>query len=200
MRLAAWTLVCLLASGFAAARAGTDEAQPEIAGSRFQFVPPPLAFSLHYDDPRSTVGWGSFDLRASPTEHEFRVDMMLGTASDAPRWSRCDVAGIDVDGAHSQLPVRYSGVPLSSGVWDAVQVELTIDHVRSMAVARNVAVDLCGDVVAVRDEKLGELDEFIRRFEEMATYEGPPAPEPPPPLDWEPEMPDETLGGKPTEV
>jgi len=199
MRLAASTFVCLFVSGLVVSPAGVDD--PEATSTdRFEFVPPPLAFSLHYDDPRSTVGWGSFDLRARPAEHEFRVDLLLGTASTASRWNRCETAEVHVDGATTRLPVRYSGVPLSSGVWDAVQVEVTIEHVRAMAAARDVSVDLCGDVVAVQDQKLGELHEFIRRFEEMATYEGPPAPEPPPPLDWEPELPDEILSGKPTEA
>lgn len=201
MRLFAWTCVCSVALGVIAVRAGGHDPAVAILQTEEVFIPAPLAFSLHYDDPRSTVGWGSFDLRARPAEHEFRVDLMLGTATAAPRWNRCDTADVLIDGGLSRLPVRHSGgVPMSSGVWDAVHVELTIDHVRAMAAARNVSVDLCGYSVMVHDDKLGQLVDFVHRFEEMATYDGPPAPEPPPPLDWEPELPEEDLGGAPVEA
>jgi hypothetical protein len=52
-----------------------------------------------------------------------------------------------------------------------------------MAGARQVSASLCGDVVEIDVPELASLVEFVERFEEMATYDGPPPPAPPPAIE-----------------
>ncbi len=170
--------------------------QPE-DGEGARPAPPPLALTIHYDDPSSELGWGSFDLSARPMEHEFRVDLMVGAAVRTPRWRYCGAGELAIDGRHKMLPLRWSGVPMAEGLYDAVTVDITIEDVRAMSSAEHVEVEVCGDRVALQRSQLRDLGDFVRRFEEMATYDGPPAPAPPPPLDWEPSVP--VVNGRATE-
>lgn len=154
-----------------------------------QNPPPPLELTILYDDPRSELGWGNLALSARPMEHEIRVDMMVGAPVRTPRWRYCGAGELSIDGRRTILPLQYSGVPMQSGIYDAVTVDITIEDVRAMSRADDVSVTVCGDRVALRREQLLDLGGFVRRFEEMATYDGPPAPMRPHTLDWEPEVP-----------
>jgi hypothetical protein len=87
---------------------------------------------------------------------------------------------------------------MAGGIYDAVTVDITIDDVRRMAAAEQVEIELCGDRVALSREQRATLPDFVRRFEEMATYDGPSAPEPRPPLDWEPRAP--RINSRPTDA
>lgn len=176
---------------------GHGAAVPVRADEPRPVAPAPLAVALRYPDPSSNVGWGSLDLSAHPMEHEIRVDMMVGAAVSATRWRYCGAGELSVDGRRQILPLRYSGVPMDDGLYDAVTVDITIEDVRRMADADDVEVVLCGHRVSLSRDQLGSLHDFVRRFEEMATYEGPPAPEPRPTLDWEPDVP--VMDGRSTE-
>jgi hypothetical protein len=161
---------------------------PALAGD-YPTQPAPLSVTLQYDDPLAELGWGTFDLTAHPTEHEFRVDLMVGAAMRDARWRYCGAGRLVIDGDGKWLPFEWRGVPMAGGVYDAVTVDLTIDDVRRMASADQVEVELCGDRVTLTPAHRAELPEFVRRFEEMATYDGPSAPERRPTLDWEPKAP-----------
>lgn len=174
-----------------------DSASPSAVGTTPAANPPPLELTFHYEDPRSELGWGNLALSARPMEHEIRVDMMVGAPVRTPRWRYCGAGELSIDGRTKMLPLQWSGVPMQSGVYDAVTVDITIEDVRAMSRAHDVSVEVCGDRVALRREQLRDLGGFVRRFEEMATYEGPPAPRRPHTLDWEPEVPLET--GRSTE-
>jgi hypothetical protein len=79
----------------------------------------------------------------------------------------------------------------TGGVYDAVSVELTIEDVRRMARGREVTIGLCGDASTLPASERASLFGFVHRFEEMATYDGPPPPKPPRALDGEPEGADD---------
>ncbi len=156
------------------------------------YTPPSLTAALRYRTPDSTLGWGSVDLSAHPEDHEFRVNVMLGAPVDGARWDHCKELFMRVDGEETKHTTKYSGVPMDGGgVYDAVSVELTIDDVRRIARGHDVELGLCGDALSIPAEERVSLSSFVRRFEEMATYEGPPPPKPPPALDGEPEGADE---------
>ncbi len=152
------------------------------------YTPPSLTAELRYQAPQSALGWGSVDLSAHPEDHEIRVSVMLGAPVAGARWEHCKELHMRVDGEETKHPTRYSGVPMDGGgVYDAVSVELTIDDVRRMSRGRDVHLGLCGDVLSLPAAERASLSSFVRRFEEMATYDGPPPPKPPRELDGEPE-------------
>src|SRR5687768_11904838 len=107
--------------------------------------PPPLAWTHSYEDPSSALGYGTLDLSARPMQHEIRVDMMVGAPMRAPRWRYCGAGALSIDARHKILPLRWSGVPMGSGLYDAVTVDITIEDVRAMSRAESVTVDVCGD-------------------------------------------------------
>ncbi|HJK95434.1 MAG TPA: hypothetical protein RMH85_23185 [Polyangiaceae bacterium LLY-WYZ-15_(1-7)] len=164
---------------------GSWFAQPDpelvvVADEPFVFRPS-VSAELTWDSPRSPVGWGSFDLTAAPEHDEIRVDLLLGTPARDRRWT-CGDLTLLIDGRREDLRTQYAGVPMSSGVYDAVTAKLTIAHVREMVSAREVEVSLCGDGLAVPAEQRRRLRDFVERFDERAIYEGPSAPSPPPEL------------------
>jgi hypothetical protein len=132
------------------------------------------------------------DLSAHPEDHEFRVSLMLGAPVTGARWDHCKELRMSVDGAQTQHVTKYTGVPMDGGgVYDAVTVELTIDDIRRMSRGHDVHLTLCGDDLSLPARERASLSGFVRRFEEMATYEGPPPPKPPRELDGEPEAADQ---------
>lgn len=143
------------------------------------FTPPSLTAAVRCDAPVSVLGWLSVDLSAHPEEHEFRVIATFGAPLSAERWQGCRVLELDVDGAVTRVETRYTGVPMERGVYDAVNVELTIDDVRRIAGARRVRANLCGDEMELPRAERAALSSFVRRFDEMATYDGPSPPSPP---------------------
>jgi hypothetical protein len=173
---------------------------PAIDDARPSFVPPSLTASIRYTSDRSSVGWGSFDLTARPEFHEFRVGLMVGLPTHYGRWGACRRLDLMIDGQRVVLPARYSGVPMKGGVYDAVTSELTISDVRAMAHAHLVSADLCGEAVSLPTEQLGGLNDFVRRFEEMATYDGPPPPARPRDLDEAIEPSFERIANEPSPV
>lgn len=150
-----------------------------IADAPPAFTPPSLTAAMRCDAPVSVLGWLSVDLSAHPEDHEFRVNATFGAPLSAERWQGCRNLELDVDGVITRVETRYSGVPMERGVYDAVNVELTIDDVRRIASARRVRANLCGDQMVLPRTERAALSSFVRRFEEMATYDGPPAPSPP---------------------
>lgn len=181
-------LICLLVLG-ACGRGGGPAGDVTFEPGNETREPPPLSVTFQYDDPLAELGWGSFDLTARPNEHEIRVDLMVGAAVRDARWRYCGAGQLLIDGEPKWLPLEWRGVPMADGVYDAVSVDITIDDVRRMAVATEVAVELCGDRVTLTPAQRAALPDFVRRFEEMATYDGPSAPEPRPALDSEPKGP-----------
>ncbi|MBW2460245.1 MAG: hypothetical protein JRH11_01280 [Deltaproteobacteria bacterium] len=150
-----------------------------IADAASRFTPPSLTAAVRCDAPVSVLGWLSVDLSAHPEKHEFRVIATFGAPLSAERWQGCRVLELDVDGAVTRVETRYTGVPMERGVYDAVNVELTIDDVRRIAGARRVRANLCGDEMELPRAERAALSSFVRRFDEMATYDGPPPPSPP---------------------
>jgi len=86
---------------------------------------------------------------------------------------------------------------MDEGVYDAVTAELTISDVRAMSRADQVTAHLCGEAVTLPTAQLRQLDDFVRRFEEMATYDGPPPPTRPRDLDEDIEPSSELLSSEP---
>jgi hypothetical protein len=153
------------------------------------YEPPTLTASVPVDDPPAfAVGSASLDLSAHPEKHEIRVSLMVGAPVAHERWRGCRDLRLEVDGDPIELSVTYSGVAMQNGSYDAVTAELSIEHVRAMSHATDVRATVCGDVVYPRAERLGSLRDFVHRFEEMATHDGPSLPAPPP--EFDPENPD----------
>ncbi len=143
--------------------------------------PPSLTAEMTWSSTRSPVGWGSFDLTAHPETDEIRVDVLLGTPASHQQWT-CGAMVLDVDGEREPVTAHWAGVPMNDGVFDAVTAQLTIDTVRRMALAQHVRVELCGEGVVVSPEQRISLRDFVERFDDLAIYEGPSAPSPPPEL------------------
>jgi len=185
--LAAITLIFFGLSGQETPEVPPALALDVIADAEPAYTPPSLRAAVRYENVQSPLGWGSVDLSAHPEDHEFRVNVMLGAPVAARRWDHCKELSMDVDGVETKHVTRYSGVDMATGVYDAVSVELTIDDVRRMARGHEVRVGLCGDAMTLPAAERASLSDFVSRFEEMATYEGPPPPKPPRELDTEPE-------------
>lgn len=195
-RTMAATLAVLLGlsgslAGEAAPGDAADDGMRVIEDAPFEYEPPTLTAQLHLDVPESKLGFGALDSSAHPEDHELRVGVTLGAAVDEKRWDLCPMLLVDIDGIHAKLETKYFGVPMEGGVYDAVSVELSIEHVRAMVSAESVTASLCGDELRLEPAERAQLLDFVRRFEEMATYDGPPPPAPPRELDRRDEEPEE---------
>ncbi|MBX3248408.1 MAG: hypothetical protein KF901_14610 [Myxococcales bacterium] len=159
-----------------------------------------LNAELTFENPRSPSGWGSLDLSASPQRDEVRVDVVLGTPTVARRFT-CGTLAVVIDGAGESVSASEVGTPMSGGHFDAVTARLTIDHVRRMVSARDVALEVCGERFDLRATDRTRLEDFVRRFDDLATNDGPSLPFPPPELGPEHEWPIHDpafFGGPPT--
>ena len=139
---------------------------------------PTLSTQLRYDAPQSTVGWGTFDLSARPESNEIDVGLMAGLPVESARWRECQRAELNIDGEHHALEARYFGVPMEDGDYDAVSIDLTIEHVRAMAGATSVTASVCGDRFAIARGQLTKLRAFVRRFDTLASPTRPSRPTP----------------------
>jgi hypothetical protein len=175
--LLAWLGAC---GRGAAAPAETD--QLTLIGDDPMIDVPSLRRVISFEPRRQELGWGSFDFAANPEEHEFRVSLIVGEQAAERRWSRCDHVDVHIDGQSRRFPARYAGVGMGETLFDAVSVELSIEDVEQIARARRVSVAPCGDAIALPSHELEGLNDFVREFVEMATYDGPAPPRPPPEL------------------
>jgi hypothetical protein len=146
---------------------------------------PSVTAEMVFSSAASRVGWGSFDLTAAPEHDEIRVDLLVGKASPAASWHRCHAIEIFVDDQSIVTRSEYAGVPMASGVWDALTAKLTIAHVRDIRAADRVDVDVCGDRFTLPSAQRTHLSAFVRRFDDLALWVGPSAPTPKPELDDE---------------
>lgn len=142
---------------------------------------PSVRAELTYHSPRSTVGWGSFDLTAAPEHDDIRVDLFLGTPASGPQWT-CGGLTLNIDGRRYRVAANYAGVPMSDGVYDAITAKLNIEMVRSMATANNVRVAICGEDIEMSSAERAQLYDFVDTFDDIGLYVGPSAPSPPPEL------------------
>ena len=159
-----------------------DDAIAMIEDEPFVFRPSVRA-ELTYQSPRSTIGWGSFDLTAAPEHDDIRVDLFLGAPAPGPLWT-CGGLTLDIDGRRHRVPAAYAGVPMTQGVYDAITAKLDIEMVRSMAHANHVRLAICGEDidVPVGGAERARLYQFIDTFDDIGLYVGPSAPTPPPEL------------------
>lgn len=144
-------------------------------------IVPAVRAELRYPSARSTVGWGTFDLSASPDRDEIHVDLLLGVPARERRWT-CGAMELDIDGRRVRLAARQGGVPMEGGVFDAVTAALSIEHVRAMVEAQRVRVSICGEEITLPLRERRRLEAFVRDFDDIGLYVGPSAPAPPPEL------------------
>ena len=178
----------MVAGGWHALPEAPSDSLATVEDEVFSF-PPSVTAEMTWSSPRSPVGWGSVDLTANPETDEIRVDLLLGTPADQSRWTCGDMV-LDIDGQRQNLATSWAGVPMQDGVFDAVTAKLTIEHIRRMAHAEQVRIELCGDGVVFEEAQRASLDDFVRRFDDLAIYEGPSLPSPPPELGPEHEWDD----------
>ena len=141
---------------------------------------PTVSASLNVSHPRSTVGWGSFDLTAHPEGNDIRVDLLLGVPTKETQWVSCGQVSLRIDDEVEALSATYSGVPMSSGVYEAMEMKLTIKHLRRMAAASDVRATVCGETIKLTERK--GLKNFIKNFDERALISAPSVPTPRPVL------------------
>ena len=141
---------------------------------------PSLSHRIEFEPRRPELGYGSFDFAAHPEEDEIRVSLIVGERAGTTRWLSCARVELQIEGDRSTVTSSYMGVPMEGGVFDALSLDLTLDHVRAMSMAARASVRVCGDEVPVPPRELRQLARFVRQFEKMATYDGPPPPPPPP--------------------
>ena len=141
---------------------------------------PTVSAAFNVSHPRSTVGWGSFDLSAHPEGNDIRVDLLLGVPTKETQWVSCGQVSLRIDDDVESLSATYSGVPMSSGVYEAMETKLTIKHLRRMADANNVQATVCGETVKLTERK--GIKNFIKNFDERALISAPSIPTPRPVL------------------
>ncbi len=142
----------------------------------------------------ASSGWGSFDFAAAPERNEIRVDLLLGAPFERARWGQCEELELVVDGRSEPVATRYAGVPMSRGVFDAIEAKLTIAQVRGLAEGGAAEARLCGDVLTIGVDQQRELRRFVEEFDERAINIAPsletPRPELGPEHEWEVDVPD----------
>ncbi len=185
------SLALLARSGSLGGQARFDESILSDATESFL---PSVSAGLRFQSDRSPLGWGGLDLSALPEVDEISVDLVLGTPAERSQWT-CGVAEIDADGRRERLAIRYAGVPMEDGVYDAVSTRVSIETVRRMHAAERVEIRVCGTELDLSSAPRDALEEFVRRFDDIANYDGPSAPMPRPELgkehEWEVSSPEE---------
>lgn len=144
---------------------------------------PSVRASLAFRDPTALLTSGNVDLSARPEHHEFRVHLMVGATREERVYAPCRRIELRMDGRVVKAQSLDTSADLSSGVYDAVSTDITIADVRSLARAREAVLDVCGASIALHETDRSALDDFIRAFDAMATYDGPAPPPPPEYLD-----------------
>jgi hypothetical protein len=168
--------------GSSAAPAVSSETDPELIGDD-PGPEPSVRASLSFRDPSALLTTGNVDLSARPEHHEFRVHLMVGATREERIYAPCRQIQLRMDGRVVSAQSLDTSADLSSGVYDAVSTDITIADVRALARSREAVLDVCGTSIALHETDRSALDDFIRAFDAMATYDGPAPPPPPEYLD-----------------
>ena len=171
-----------------------------VVGDDLEAYASTLTADLTFDNPRSPAGWGSLDLSAAPERDEVRVDVVVGTPAVERRFT-CGELDVIIDGVAETVRASELAVPTNEGFFDAVNARMTIDHVRRMVDARAVRLELCGEGFDLPRADRARLRDFVRRFDDLATNDGPSLPFAPPELGPRHEWPVRApvfFGGPPT--
>ncbi len=129
---------------------------------------PALRAEVPWSVPHTLYGWGSVRLFAHPRENELTVSTIVDAPSPSARWSAACEVSVTLDGTPLPITASYIGAPMHGGVYDAVRMELPIEAVRAMALARDVRGRICGDTFVLDDAQRGTLADFVRHFDLLA--------------------------------
>lgn len=180
--------------------AAVPPSQEAVVGDDLDAYGSTLSAELTFDNPRSPAGWGSLDFSAAPERDEVRVDVVVGTPAPERRFT-CGELQVVIDGTPETVSASALAVPTNDGFFDAVNARMTIDHVRRMVDASSVRLELCGEGFDLPRTDRMRLRDFVRRFDDLATNDGPSLPFPPPELGPRHEWPLRSpsfFGGPPT--
>lgn len=140
---------------------------------------PDLRAQIPWPNVASLWGWGALRIMGRPRDDELSVHAIVDAPAPARRWgAMCDVT-MRIDAQEVSLRASYVGRPLSSGVYDAVRVELPIETLRAIARAGRVEGEVCGDRFEIGVEQRATVARFVQRFDELAVPDGPPRGAPP---------------------
>ncbi len=129
---------------------------------------PSLELRFSYANPEAMLGYGDVQLWARPVLDEIRVSAIVDAPAEQARWSRCEAATLRAEGRTVELPAAYIGRPMGRGVYDAVQLELGIHHLRQLARAEDASVTVCGDPVRLSIGQRRLFGRFVELFDRIA--------------------------------
>ncbi|MDH5491688.1 MAG: hypothetical protein OEY14_07030 [Myxococcales bacterium] len=178
-------LLCLSCVLLLASESGSaDPPQPARSSESLPAIrfaapePSGISLNLSYPDRQSLWGEGELQLYADPGANEIRVSLLLGSAMAAPRLKGCTLQ-LGLDGQWESFESRYAGMPLSRGAYDAVLVEMDILHLRRIADASQIRLQICEMSTTLEASARPRIREFVERFEALGNFDGPPPPAPP---------------------
>lgn len=129
---------------------------------------PALRAELPWLADATLYGWGSVRLLGHPRENELTVRAIVDAPRPSRRWTAACAVEVTMDGAPLAVRASYVGAPMTGGVYDAVRMELPIETLRAMSVARDVHGTICGDDFALDAPQRATLAAFVQQFDLLA--------------------------------
>ncbi len=137
---------------------------------------PSLRAELPWLASSTLYGWGSVRLLGRPRENELTVRAIVDAPREARRWTAACAVEVTMDGAPMTVrSASYVGAPMRGGVYDAVRMDLPIETLRAMSVARDVHGTVCGDVFTLDAPQRATLAAFVEQFDQLARPDRAPA-------------------------
>ena len=132
---------------------------------------PALRAELPWLASATLYGWGSVRLLGHPRENELTVRAIVDAPHHTRRWTAACAVEVTMDGEPIAVRASYVGAPMRGGVYDAVRLELPIETLRTMAVARDVHGTICGDAFTLDAPQRATLAAFVLQFDRLARPE-----------------------------
>ena len=131
---------------------------------------PSIELRFPWRNPDAVLGWGAAHLWARPGRDHVSVSAIVDAPSQHERWGECHEIVIMVDG--ERLPVRAEkvGRPMNAGqmYYEAVQLQLGIQHLRALADGRDARASICGDEMVLSEEQQTSMAHFVQWFDHLA--------------------------------
>ncbi|MFK7986881.1 MAG: hypothetical protein AB8I08_12725 [Sandaracinaceae bacterium] len=143
---------------------GTLQIRPESTEA------PALDLRLPWRNGGAMLGWGAAHFWARPGRDHVSVTAIFDAPSRTPRWGGCDEVALVVDGDAEPVPTRYIGHPVEGAdmVYEAVQLELNVQHLRSLALGRTAEAEVCGDRLVLTGAQQATVRRFVEWFDHLS--------------------------------
>lgn len=143
---------------------GTLEVRPESSEQ------PELDLRLPWRNAGAMLGWGAAHFWARPGRDHVSVTAIFDAPSREARWTACTDVSLRFDGDTTPVPTRYIGHPVAGAemVYEAVQLELNVQHLRALALARTAGAEVCGDSLVLSPEQQASMRRFVEWFDHLS--------------------------------